>query len=120
MVLREVAMIVPVPYVLAGIGLLASLVSVPLILRVVPMNRAYGIRIKEAFVSERNWYAVNAYGGWLFLAFGLFLMVFAYLTRATAPSPRSPWAPVYMVVPLLALVPVILLVKAFARRLSDR
>ena len=52
-------MIVPIPYVHLAMGLVSSLLSIPLILRKVPMNRAYGFRLKKAFVSENNWYALN-------------------------------------------------------------
>jgi hypothetical protein len=52
--------------------------------------------------------------------FGLFLIAFGYFTRDMAPSPRSLWAPVYMVVPLLAILPALARIRAFARRLPDR
>ncbi len=113
-------MIVPIPYVHAGIGVLTVLVSIPLVLRKVPMNHVYGIRLAKAFVSSDNWYEINAYGGKLLLGFGVFLLVVAYVGRDAAPPPTSPWAPVYMVVPLLALIPVLALVVAFARRLPGR
>lgn len=113
-------MIVPIPYVHAGIGLLCTLGAIPLVLRKVPMNRGYGIRIPKAFASESNWYEINAYGGKLFLAFGLFLLLFAGFTRRVAPPPRSPWAVLYLLAPLSALVVVLVLVESFARRLPDR
>jgi uncharacterized membrane protein len=113
-------MSVPIPWVHAGVGLLTALVSIPLILRMVPMNHLYGIRVPKAFVSRDNWYAINAYGGKLLLGFGVLLLVVAYVGRDAAPPPTSPWAPVYMVVPLLALIPVLALVVVFARRLPDR
>jgi uncharacterized membrane protein len=113
-------MLVPIPVVHAGIGLLMVLLSIPLVLRRVPMNRAYGVRVPKAFVSDENWYALNAYGGKLFLAFGLALLAFAALGAELAPPPTSLWAPVYLVAPLLGLVPVALRVRAFARRLPDR
>jgi hypothetical protein len=112
-------MLIPIPSVLIVVGLLAMAVAVPLVLRKVPMNRAYGIRIRKAFTSERNWYLVNAFGGTVFLVFGAFLVVFALATRSVAPAPASIWAPVYLGVPLLALAPAILLIIAFARRLPD-
>jgi hypothetical protein len=39
--------------------------------------------------------------------------------RAAAPSPTSIWAPVFMVVPLLGLVPVFVLIYAYGRRLPE-
>ncbi len=113
-------MIVPLQYVHAGIGAATLLMSIPLILRRVPMNRVYGIRTRKAFTSDDNWYALNAFGGWMFAAFGLFLVLFAYATRRTAPPPRDPEAIVYFVLPLLAIIPVILAINAYGRRLPDR
>ena len=82
-------MIVPIPYVHCGIGLVTALLSVPLVLRKIPMNHAYGIRIRKAFVSESNWYEINAYGGKLLLVFGLFLLAFGWLGQDFAPPPTS-------------------------------
>ncbi len=113
-------MIVPIPYVHCGIGLVTALVSIPLILRKIPMNHAYGIRVRKAFVSESNWYEINAYGGKLLVVFGLFLLAFGWLGQGFAPPPTSIWAPVFMVLPMLAIVPVIALIKAYARCLPDQ
>jgi hypothetical protein len=110
-------MLIPVSYVLVVIGLIAMAVSVPLILRRVPMNRVYGIRVRKAFASERNWYEINAYGGKVFLVFGAFLVIVGLAGRSFAPDPTSLWAPVFLVVPLLALVPALVLIAAFVRRL---
>ena len=38
-------------------------ISIPLVLRKIQMNYIYGIRIKESFVSEENWFKINEYGG---------------------------------------------------------
>jgi len=108
---------VPIPYVLVGLGLVMIAVSIPLVLRLIPMNRAYGIRTRKAFASEDNWYELNAFGGKVFLFFGLFLVVVGFVGREIAPPPTSIWAPVFMVVPLLGLVPVFVLIYAHGRRL---
>jgi hypothetical protein len=112
--------IVPIPYVHVGLGLVISAVSMPLIMRRVPMNHLYGVRLRKAFISERNWYELNAYGGKWLLAFGVFLVLFGFLARDLAPDPRSPWAPAFLVAPLLALVPVLIMINAFSGRLPDR
>jgi SdpI/YfhL protein family len=52
--------------VILGAGVLVFCVSLPLIYRKIPMNIFYGVRIAEAFQSERRWYDINAYGGRLF------------------------------------------------------
>jgi SdpI/YfhL protein family len=45
------------------VGLVTLCVSLPLLYRKVRMNRFYGIRIAQAFVSEERWYEINEYGG---------------------------------------------------------
>jgi len=45
------------------IGGVLLLLSLPLMFRMVPMNRVYGFRIKAAYESEKNWYDINARGG---------------------------------------------------------
>lgn len=94
-------MAIPIPYVHAGMGVLLAILSLPLILGIVPMNRGYGIRIRKAYVSESNWRAINRFGGVVMLIVGLLLVVFSYETAAMAPPPRSILAPVYLVAPLL-------------------
>ncbi len=113
-------MIVPIPYVHCGIGIVTALVSIPLVLRKIPMNGAYGIRIPKAFVSQRNWYEINAYGGKLLIVFGIFLSGFGWLGQGMAPPPTSIWAPVFLILPLLTIIPILAQINAFARRLPDK
>ena len=113
-------MIVPIPYVHCGIGLLMTLTSIPLILKKVPMNRLYGVRIRKAYVSQHNWYEINAYGGKLLFAFGIFLLAYGWFSLDFVPPPTSAWTPVFLLLPLLVLVPVLAMLNAFARRLPER
>ncbi len=55
----------------------------------------------------------------MLLAFGAFLAVFGAAASGFAPPPTSGWAPVFLVGPLLLLVPVVVAIVAFARRLPD-
>lgn len=112
-------MIVPIPYVHIGLGTAILLVSIPLIMRKIPMNHGFGIRVSQAFVSEHNWYELNAFGGKLLSLFGAFLVGFGYLTKDVAPPATSLWAPVFFILPLPAIIPVLVLTKAFARHLPD-
>lgn len=50
-------------YVHIGIALLLAGLSVPLILRKIPMNHFYGVRFPQAFKSDKAWYEINAFGG---------------------------------------------------------
>jgi hypothetical protein len=102
-----------------GIGLFMTAFAVPLVLRKVPMNRAYGIRIPKAFESDRAWYDVNAYGGKLFLAYGLGLTVFGIAAADMAPSPTSIWMAAFIVGPLLLVFPILALIGRYARQLPD-
>ena len=83
------------------------------------MNHAYGIRVRKAFVSEHNWYELNACDGRLFLAFGVFLLAFAYVGKDLAPPPTSLWTPVFMVAPLVAIILILVLINNFALRLPE-
>ncbi len=56
-------------------GSLLAFLSVPLILRWVPMNAFYGVRIRPAFESEEKWYWINRRGGWaLLMASGVIML----------------------------------------------
>ena len=109
-------MIVPAVYVHCGFGLLLTAFSVPLVLRRVPMNRAYGIRIPEAFSSDARWYDINAYGGRLFLGYGLLLALFGLLARHSEPPRASLWSPVFFVGPLLVALLLLPPIRAYAHR----
>ena len=39
------------------------LVCIPLLFDLVPRNRWYGVRVREAFASDAAWYAANRLGG---------------------------------------------------------
>ncbi|MDI6796814.1 MAG: SdpI family protein [Desulfatibacillaceae bacterium] len=43
-------------------GILLIAVSIPLVFNKIPPNHFYGFRLKKAFESEQNWYAINHYG----------------------------------------------------------
>jgi len=45
------------------VGFVLSVVSLPLWLRLVPMNSLYGVRLPSTFVSNERWYEVNAVFG---------------------------------------------------------
>ena len=36
--------------------------SIPLFLGKVPMNHFYGVRFRQSFKSDQNWYEINRYG----------------------------------------------------------
>jgi uncharacterized membrane protein len=109
--------VIPAVVVHCGFGGLLAVGSVPLVLRLVPMNRVYGIRVSKAFVSDSNWYAINAYGGKVLMAYGVALFAFGLLARDSAPPPTSIWSAVFIVGPMLLVLPLLGLISAYARRL---
>jgi hypothetical protein len=109
-------MIVPAVFVHCGFGLLLAAYSLPLAVRRVPMNRAFGIRIPEVFTSDALWYDINAYGGRLFLVYGVLLAAFGFLARDLAPPKTSLWSPVFIVGPLLGALALLPLIRSYARR----
>ena|SRR5215211_5976914 len=54
--------------------------SLPLILRLIPPNRLYGIRTIKTLADKQLWYQVNRFGGWaLFVSSLFYLCVAAFL-----------------------------------------
>jgi hypothetical protein len=99
-------------------GLLFVVLALPLILRKVAMNRWYGVRIPKAFVSEANWYAINAVGGrWMAAAGGVLALaggiVLLWPPTTVVGVLIASLAPVPLV--LFTLVPVL----RFAKRLPS-
>ena len=89
-----------------ALGLLSIIVSVPLVMRKIKMNRWYGIRLPKAFKSEENWYTINEYGGKQ-----LILWSTVPLTAGIAILLMPPLLPQYVailgIVPLLLFLPLI-------------
>jgi hypothetical protein len=103
-----------------GIGVAIVVISVPLVARMVPRNPIYGVRTRKAFVSDRNWYEINAYGGRLLLGFGLLLCIFSVLAEdSVPPPPPSLWNAVFTAGPLVLIFPILLMIRSFSRRLPE-
>jgi uncharacterized membrane protein YidH (DUF202 family) len=51
------------PVVFSGVGLVMFSLSLPLWLRLVPVNPLYGVRLPATMKSGKRWYDVNAYAG---------------------------------------------------------
>lgn len=109
-------MIAPV-VVHCGFGALLAASGIPLALRKVPMNRWYGVRLPESYASEGAWYDINAYGGRLFLVYGIGVILFGWLARDLAPAPTDPLSALFTIGPLLgAFVPIAMVVRHARRR----
>ncbi|MEJ2509598.1 MAG: SdpI family protein [Gammaproteobacteria bacterium] len=96
------------PFVVPAILLI--LLSVPLVLQLVPRNRFYGVRTRKSLSDDTTWYAVNRYGGWLFLLAGVI-----YLAVAAA-SPAGAWW-IHLGVFAAPLIAALVLIARYQRRL---
>ncbi len=66
-----------------GATLLLMLASLPMALRLVPLNRHYGLRVSAAYVSEQQWLLMNQVAGISMTGSGmLMLLVGAWLLQA--------------------------------------
>lgn len=110
---------IPPVAVHCGLGLVITAVAIPMVLRAVPMNRWYGIRIPKAFKSDRLWYDINAYGGKLLLLYGVLLVAFGLVAQDFTPSQTSIWMAPFTVGPLLCIFPILVLINAHAQNLPD-
>jgi len=105
--------------VIALAGLVVAGVSIPLILRRIPMNGFYGVRIPKSFVSDDNWYAINAYGGRFLALAGAIISVIGLIIRFR-PLTGGAAIVVAAVAPAIILVLSIIPVLMYARRLPSR
>jgi len=80
----------------------------PLIKRRVPMNRFYGIRVREAFKSKERWLDINAYGGRQFAMWSLPIVIIGILGLLLPTRLVFIYIPIAIGVILLsALIPLI-------------
>ena len=98
-------------------GILVLLLSLPLVRGSIPRNGLDGIRVRKAFESDANWYAINRFGGLQMIAYGaaVALAGLACFVLPLAPDRWYFWA--LLLSPLWLLVPVLWRIFAFARRL---
>ncbi len=86
------------------IVIILILVSVPLHLEKIKMNRFYGFRIRKAFESEENWYRINKYGAKALMCWSLVIMMMGILCLFIEPRYVLTIAKVCF---LMVLVPVV-------------
>lgn len=58
-----------------GVTPLLMLLSLPMALRLVPLNRHYGLRVPAAYVSEQQWLLMNQVSGISMVAAGLLMLL---------------------------------------------
>jgi uncharacterized membrane protein len=105
--------------VIALAGFVVVGISIPLILRRIPMNGFYGVRLPKSFVSDANWYAINAYGGRILAVAGAIISVVGLIIRFRPPTLDAAIV-VAALSPAIVLVLAIIPVLMFARHLPSR
>jgi len=100
-----------------GIGLLLIGLSIPLLRGRVRMNGWYGVRVPQAFRSEANWYSLNRYGAIQLMCYGAVLIVLGVVLVLIPPRPGSVWFVIGLAAPGLLIVPMLVMVFRFAKRL---
>jgi uncharacterized membrane protein len=105
----------PVAVIHMIVATLVMISVLPLIAGRVKMNHWYGVRIPEAFVSDKRWFEINRYGGRLLLLWGA---VFEATAIAGVLVKRRDWVTydwTAMVIVLVGLAIVFALIFRYAR-----
>lgn len=70
-----------------AIGPILILLSIPLVLRWVPPNRFFGLRVPATLRNESVWYDANALSGRHFILFGLLMVILEFVLPQSARIP---------------------------------
>ncbi|MDR3626433.1 MAG: SdpI family protein [Ignavibacteriaceae bacterium] len=93
------------------------IVSVPLVMGWIKMNRWYGIRLPKSFKSNENWYRINKVGGWWMICASIVLMYIGSLQYlGVIPSDMQTFIIVQAVNLIIVIIPLIA-VTIYSRRL---
>ena len=74
-------------WVFAVFGLIVTLLAIPLMLRRVPPNPLYGLRVPATFRDDQVWYDANAASGRDTLVFGLVVIVAGFVVPRVLTDP---------------------------------
>ena len=95
---------------------LIAAVSLPLVLKLIPPNRVYGVRTSQTLADREVWFRVNRIAGVALMAAVGTAMGF-YLAAPELASGRSFLGVLALILPVVAALAV---TAAYARRLSRR
>ena len=89
-----------IPALITAAGTLMLIVSVPLWLRLVPMNRFYGLRLPSTMISDERWYDANAHAGKKLFEWSLAIIVGGMAGFYQLPRHQDdyPWAALALVI----------------------
>ncbi len=96
--------------------IVVAAVAVPLMLRLVPQNRIYGVRTERTLTQASTWFEVNAYGGKALLSAAGVAAMLIMVYQGTWL--RSGWA--QLAVFVLAVAAAIVATLVYERRVPFR
>jgi hypothetical protein len=99
-------------FTVLGFSALLSLVAIPLALRKVPRNVAYGFRTRATMAGDEIWFEANSHFGRGLIAASLCGAFVAYLIYRFQPLPPAVFLPVSI---LVLVVPSLVAAVATAR-----
>lgn len=88
------------------VGLLITILCIPLVKRKIKMNGWYGMRIPKSFKSEENWYKINEYGGKLFIYWSIPILLIGIISLFL-PALGEKEITILSLAPLLVILPTI-------------
>jgi uncharacterized membrane protein len=93
-------------------------ISIPLVLRLIPPNRFYGVRTRHTLASREGWYAANRFAGMILIVAGAVYLEVARLFPYTrgAPDDFRVWL-IHLAAFVLPLAVVLLAVRRKVRSL---
>lgn len=101
-------------------GLIIAGVSIPLILRMVPLNGLYGVRTAKTLSSPTAWYAGNVYGGKALLIAGLTTIIIGLLIPVLTTRLQWNSGTIQIVGVVAELAPIIIALVAIMAYLRSR
>ena len=108
----------PLVLLFVGSGLLLCALSIPLILRKMPPNGWYGVRLPSTLRDESLWYAVNAYGGKCLLAAGVIWTALALVLPLLPGMTADAYSWIMLAVVTVTFIPAMGLIARRLRRLQ--
>jgi magnesium transporter len=84
------------------VGLIFVSTCIPLVLRKIPPNRFYGVKVPKAYESPELWYKVNAKGGRIMIVYGAIMAAIGLILLFAGD--RLSLRPVYALIGLVVLI----------------
>ncbi|MBV8224180.1 MAG: magnesium/cobalt transporter CorA [Verrucomicrobia bacterium] len=87
-------------FIIAGLIFVST--CIPLVLRKIPPNRFYGVKVPKAYESTELWYKVNAKGGRIMIVYGAIMTAIGLILLFAGE--RLGLRPVYALIGLVVLI----------------